>query len=828
MRKLPSPPEEFDESTYLSENHDVLAAVSKGFFSSGWHHYFEYGIFENRPGGLTGKALLQISCNGRTNEEPIPRASRVWDFLKRKLTAWIGSNTANHRHMSDSDVLLQWCDESASGPRAGLPGVVVFTHELSRTGAPMIALGLVRWLSTKYRVIVFSITGGALHHEFEAASDRIILLSQVSKAGNESLGELLFALQKRIPLRYAIVNSIACSNWMNPIVAAGLPVLLLVHEEPDEYLSFVNMHEMLTQPARIICTGKKTAERWLATNHQWTKRTIHCLPQSVRQIPCGPLPDSIQSWGKPIKIILGVGTVEPRKGVDRFLECAASLVQLNPSFDFRFVWVGKRTPPAIPPGYQSVLKRIIQATNLDDRICFVDETEAIGAFYERADLFFLSSLVDVVSCVALEAMSVGTPVIAFDESSGVADEMKKNPALQSNVVPFMATRAAAERILYLLSNPETYASNVAASRRFSAGYLPGKFEACIDAWGNEAAELNARELSFVEQITKECSCDARYFLGRPPKNNDEVDWSARIAVRSIAAGALMRRIQPGVLPVSILNPFREKEEVEITSSGNAGSIVLDGKQTPGKRRYRNDVAAHCHFYFPQTIEPIFKAACRNETTLDWWISIGGDVTESMVRETADRLGISGLQAVDRVPNLGRDIGPMIVHFREALKSYAIIGHFHGKESNHYSNRRSIEQWNRVLIENTLGGQTAAIDQILAFFDREPALGLVFPDDPLLDRWAGDWPRAAQLAEQLKIPMENPRGFEFPVGNMFWARTKALAPLLDFHWQWENLPVEPLSADGTMLHLLERLTPFIVRATGYHHRTTTVPGIMQCA
>ena len=47
-RPLPPIPKEFVEGSYLDLNSDVAAAVKKGTFTSGLHHYLMYGFNENR------------------------------------------------------------------------------------------------------------------------------------------------------------------------------------------------------------------------------------------------------------------------------------------------------------------------------------------------------------------------------------------------------------------------------------------------------------------------------------------------------------------------------------------------------------------------------------------------------------------------------------------------------------------------------------------------------------------------------------------------------------------------------------------------------------
>jgi lipopolysaccharide biosynthesis protein len=60
--------------------------------------------------------------------------------------------------------------------------------------------------------------------------------------------------------------------------------------------------------------------------------------------------------------------------------------------------------------------------------------------------------------------------------------------------------------------------------------------------------------------------------------------------------------------------------------------------------------------------------------------------------------------------------------------------------------------------------------------------------------------------------------------MFWARTKALAPLFDLNLGWNDYPEEPVPYDGTILHAFERLLPFIARHAGYRFATTHIPGV----
>jgi lipopolysaccharide biosynthesis protein len=117
-----------------------------------------------------------------------------------------------------------------------------------------------------------------------------------------------------------------------------------------------------------------------------------------------------------------------------------------------------------------------------------------------------------------------------------------------------------------------------------------------------------------------------------------------------------------------------------------------------------------------------------------------------------------------------------------------------------------------------------MDTIAGKFAADADLGIVFAEDPYLSGWDANLPIAHDLAARLGIDTPLPKFFEFPNGAMFWARSSALKPLLDAAFAWTDYPEEPLPYDGTMLHALERLFPFVCAKTGHRFATTQVAGI----
>ena len=110
--------------------------------------------------------------------------------------------------------------------------------------------------------------------------------------------------------------------------------------------------------------------------------------------------------------------------------------------------------------------------------------------------------------------------------------------------------------------------------------------------------------------------------------------------------------------------------------------------------------------------------------------------------------------------------------------------------------------------------------ILGRFQSDPALGLVFPDDPHVVGWEENWSHASELGERMGVrEFLRPDSINFPVGTMFWARPQALKPFMKLDLQWEDYPEEPLPSDGSMLHAMERLLPPVCESQGFQTAVT---------
>jgi FkbM family methyltransferase len=175
-------------------------------------------------------------------------------------------------------------------------------------------------------------------------------------------------------------------------------------------------------------------------------------------------------------------------------------------------------------------------------------------------------------------------------------------------------------------------------------------------------------------------------------------------------------------------------------------------------------------------------------------------------------------------NRGRNFGALLVGLRNEIMNYDLILHLHTKKSIRTGHDQS--GWRRDIVEH-LAGSTTIVNGILSVFSSEPKVGVIgpriFPDLPYwTSHWLSNSHLAPKLLESVGVINYARRGYiEFPVGGMFWARPKALEPLLRRRWEYEDFSPEPMAADGTPAHVIERAVGVVCEFGGYLYGETDV-------
>ena len=176
-------------------------------------------------------------------------------------------------------------------------------------------------------------------------------------------------------------------------------------------------------------------------------------------------------------------------------------------------------------------------------------------------------------------------------------------------------------------------------------------------------------------------------------------------------------------------------------------------------------------------------------------------------------------------NIGRDVYPFITQMKSKYKNYKYICHIHTKKSNHKSKLGA--NWRNYMYSNLLGSEKL-ISEIIFDFENNKKLGFIFPEvyyDLIKDIHGFDYKKFflnEPNVDYMNLLLQKIFGnvkicdyFDFPAGNMFWAKTEAIYQIFNIQLRF---PKELNQTNQTIMHAVERIWLFLVKLNGYYYKT----------
>ena len=728
---------------------------------------------------------------------------------------------------------------------AAMPTVLLVSHEASRTGAPILSLNLAQVLIRRYNVVVLLLGGGALKQAFEETGASVLTASAVR--GSPFVAEYAVSqICDAFALQFALVNSIESRAVLPVLAERFVPAISLVHEFASYTRPKGAFREALLWSSEVIFSANVTRENAFSTFPELAEASAIVLPQGKCILPASTddaeseqqEAQRLQELIRPkhldddVLIVLGAGFVQLRKGVDLFIDCAARVKRNAGGRKVRFVWIGNGYDPEGDVAYSVYLQDQIRRADLSGDVVFLGETSAIEAAYEKADLFLLSSRLDPLPNVAIDAMSQGVPVLCFDKTTGIADFLHDVGLGPRCVAGYLDTEDIARKILDFAASRVSIAE-VGAECRLRAGeyFNMAHYVERIESLAHDVQARVRREAADCRTIV-ESGLMRLDFADMPP--DESVEQLVRRYVRTWACGIGRRKPFPGFHPGIYLEQHGVKTLgadplADYVRTGQPQGVwnypvitpEADGSSTPATEAR---IALHIHAHYVDLLPEILGRLASNRQRPDLFISVTSEearlIAESHVRAYAGRT-----VRIETVPNRGRDIGPFFTLFFESIKdSYDLVGHLHTKKSVDLKDGNVGKRWFQFLMSNLLGNESVRMmDTIVDRMQGDPSIGMVFPDDPHISGMESNRHCAESMSEKIGI-RHIPEYFLYPMGTMFWARPAALQALGDLKLTWDDYPPEPLPYDGSVLHAMERLIALALPLGGWTVATTNVKGV----
>jgi len=734
------------------------------------------------------------------------------------------------------------------------PTVLVVSHEASATGAPILALNLCQALSADYNVVALLLKGGPLKANFRSCCTDV-LEARLQFVNRRVIKRALKGIPGAFNSDFALVNSAVSAPCLEPIRSSGIATVALVHEFAAYIRPWQTFEDLGLWSSAVVCSTRITwadvLRRCPSLDHvpmtvlpqgrcNLPKKPTRSRPSPTNQLPPIPSAGDAEDFLKALPagelLVLGAGEVQPRKGVDLFIATANQIKQLCPDQAIRFAWMGSGYDPEKDLHVSMWLRDQIERSGLENQLHMLGHSEAYKAVIERSDLFLVSSRLDPLPNVAIDAMLAGKPVLCFEDACGIAELLKQHPDLHNScVAPYFDCTRLAEKAKALLQDPAKLKTTGERLRLLAHEWfqMPLYVRQLVSIGQASRAALrqedtdrkliiaaNVIEPSFVQfesKLNKQQLAE-RYILS----------WRNGIYPRKPFPG-----FHPGIYREQCLPPGSRRDPLAHYLEANRPQGPWQSKVIqplePGKTSSQvpkpGSVALHIHVFYPELLAPILQRLNANTIKPDLYITYNRPELEKEIESTLNSDGEKQhIARLMRVPNRGRDIGPLVSELGLELDSrYGYHGHIHTKKSVLIESKVA-SQWRTFLLSNLLGDRSQPMaDHILSTMESDGQLGLIFPDDPGCLGWGKNLASAERLAEQLNLgPL--PAAFNFPMGTMFWARQGALTRLYQLGIQWHDYPEEPLGYDGTILHAIERLLPLVAEASGFRTGVTHCPGL----
>ena len=235
------------------------------------------------------------------------------------------------------------------------------------------------------------------------------------------------------------------------------------------------------------------------------------------------------------------------------------------------------------------------------------------------------------------------------------------------------------------------------------------------------------------------------------------------------------------------------------------------------------IAIQAHIFYTDLINEVINSTNNIPVKFDLYITTNTKEKKIFLEEYVKKNSKANKFEILIVKNKGRDVYPLIFQLKNVINKYKYFCHIHTKKSLHTPEFG--DNWRKYLYGNLLGNKDI-ISEILSNFENIEKLGIIFPECiSFLTRHTvmEDGKNAENINKIINKIFPGSRykisnQFEFPAGNMFWARTKAVHQMFEYGIE-NKCPKEEGQIDGTIMHAVERVWLFIAKLNGYYYKKT---------
>ena len=372
--------------------------------------------------------------------------------------------------------------------------ILIVSHEASYTGAPILAYNIAKEMGKTCNVIVILMRGGDMKKSFLEVCVALLeptLGILTSGSLEKNIGNICNNQRPEV----AYVNSIVSAGAIQPIRRLGIPVITLIHEFGLYIRPLDVLEKTLIWSNHLVFSSKLTHDDIKRRCPEIDSKSISILPQGKCTRPTSTknkTKDSSKGMNqaevflKKVKndqvLILGAGEVQPRKGIDLFIATCREMEKLNMENNYIYAWIGSGYDPHNDFNVSIWLEDQIEKSGLKTKLTMLKSSKFYGELMKRADIFLMTSRLDPLPNVAIDAMLNGIPMLCFEKACGLESYLREDQLLMDNLLcDYLNTRSMAKKAVSVINDKTKYKSissksKIRAEEWFAMGSYIQKLE----------------------------------------------------------------------------------------------------------------------------------------------------------------------------------------------------------------------------------------------------------------------------------------------------------------------------------------------------------------
>jgi len=261
-------------------------------------------------------------------------------------------------------------------------------------------------------------------------------------------------------------------------------------------------------------------------------------------------------------------------------------------------------------------------------------------------------------------------------------------------------------------------------------------------------------------------------------------------------------IQEGRYSMDDIHYMRKTADIKKVSLIHPPKLVQTIKQ--------KKIGVFLHIFYPELASTIADYLGKLPIQFDIYVSTTEDTVDELTKIFGELDNSIHVQ-VKFFANIGRDVAPFIVGFREEIPKYDFILKLHSKKSPHSN---ALSGWFEHCLDNLIGSIDVFYTNMLELIKDDVAiiypvenyaLSLGIKHDSCWGHEDGNYEKAKPFLSTLGLQhIDRNSDFPFPTGNMFWCKPDILLPILDWDLKFDDFDNEGGQIDGTLAHSIERL------------------------